>query len=280
MAEGGEIRQGEDSNSSWGLPSYPSEGESEDDSSAQIESSRERTDMAKINQIDQLSLVMEKNESRYSVVSAVGGGNMGRVTEPCESISAEYWQNTFVPHVLQYLQNDFEGKSRLQDVGYAIFGILEECSEFLLVFYGSRYAQDRLLEASDILYYCVLLNIILGRDFCKIEYSPHLFCLFGAKTISTKNIWHVDFNDFLELTHKLAKIGRKHNEILPCIENYGPQLANIVSDILLFVSVHCQISLKSLGILNIRKLTQRAAAKRANKSVRQRGGGDTHFNVM
>ena len=142
MAEGGEIRQGEDSNSSWGLPSYPSEGESEDDSSAQIESSRERTDMAKINQIDQLSLVMEKNESRYSVVSAVGGGNMGRVTEPCESISAEYWQNTFVPHVLQFLENDFEGKSRLHDVGYAIFGILEECAEFLLVFYGSRYAQD------------------------------------------------------------------------------------------------------------------------------------------
>jgi len=61
MAEGGEIRQGDDSNSSWGLPSYPSEGENEDESLTRIESSRERTDTAKIDQIDQLSLVMEKN---------------------------------------------------------------------------------------------------------------------------------------------------------------------------------------------------------------------------
>ena len=132
MAEGGEIRQGEDSNSSWGLPSYPSEGENEDESLTMTRSSQQRTDTSKIDQIDQLSLVMEKNESRYSVVNAMGEDNMGRVTEPCESISADFWQNTFVPHVLNFLEKDFIGKSRLHDVGYAIFGILEECAEFLL----------------------------------------------------------------------------------------------------------------------------------------------------
>ena len=75
MAEGGEIIQGDDSNSSWGLPSYPSEGENEGESLTMTKSSQQRTDTSKIDQIDQLSLVMEKNESRYSVVNA-----MGRIT--------------------------------------------------------------------------------------------------------------------------------------------------------------------------------------------------------
>ena len=254
MAEGGELRNVEQ------LRFLEEEDEEQ----------REKIDTKKIDRIDPLSLLGKHDDRDF------GEESMGRVTLPVESISGEFWQDTFVPHVIHFLERDFEGKDRLEDVGYAISGILEECAEFLLVFYGSRYEQDRLLEASDIIYYAVLLNIILGQENCKIEYSPHLYCLFGARTISTRHIWQVDFNDFLKLTQKLAKIGRKHNEVLPCIAEYGPKLGNIISDILLFVSVHCQTNLKQIAVLNIRKLTHRATKKRIRMS-KELG---SHFSMM
>jgi len=259
MAEGGELRQVEQKRFS----------------EEETEGITEKIDTTKIDRIDNLSFFGKNDDRDLSEDSE----NMGRVTRPAESISGEFWQNTFVPHVLHFLEKNFEGKDRLDDVGYAISGILEECAEFLLVFYGSRYEQDRLLEASDILYYVVLLNIILGQEHCQIEYSPHFFCLFGAKSIVTRHNWHVDFNDFLKLTQKLAKIGRKHNDILPCKAEYGPKLGNICSDILLFVSVHCQIDLKQIAILNIRKLTHRATKRRIrmSKELRER---ELHFSMM
>jgi hypothetical protein len=77
----------------------------------------------------------------------------------------------------------------------------------------------------------------------------------------------------------LAKIGRKHNEVLPCLAEYGPKLGNLISDILLFVSVHCKTSLKEIAILNIRKLTHRATKRRIRmgKELRER---DAHFSLM
>ena len=91
MAEGGELRHVEQIRFS----------------EEETEGQTEKIDTKKIDRIDNLSL-LEKHDDRD-----LGEENLGRVTLPVESISGEFWQNTFVPHVIFFLEKNFEGKRQV-----------------------------------------------------------------------------------------------------------------------------------------------------------------------
>jgi hypothetical protein len=176
-------------------------------------------------------------------------------TEPRKPL-LEY--GVFWPDIYTNFVIDFVKPGNENALSYSLFGLIEECTEFIQLIDKPDDSKELLLEAGDILYYAVLTSTNIRKDDPDTDPWPNFFLI--DESSKEKNITFNENakNQMLLDIQKLAKIGTKVYKLKTNYEEYKTIVHLIISNIIKIVTQKTQCNLLYIAEKNIEKLINRA----------------------
>jgi hypothetical protein len=166
----------------------------------------------------------------------------------------EFWPNIYTNFVINFVKPGNENS-----VPYSLFGLIEECIEFIQIIDNPDNSEELLLEAGDILYYAVLTS----KNLRKIDHStdpwPDFFLI--DESSKEKGIKFNEYakNQMLLDTQKLAKLGTKIYKLEENrYEDYKTFVHLIISNIVKIMTQKTRCNLLYIAEKNMEKLINRA----------------------
>jgi hypothetical protein len=165
-----------------------------------------------------------------------------------------YWPNIYTNFV-----TDFVRPGNENSLPYSLFGLIEECIEFIQIIDKPDKLEELLLEAGDILYYAVLTNKNMSQNDSNSDPWPNFFL-----TDDSSKEQELKFNEYakdqmLLDIQKLAKLGTKVYKLDKNYEEYKTIVHLIISSIVKIVTQKTQCNLLYIAEKNREKLLNRVA---------------------
>jgi hypothetical protein len=167
----------------------------------------------------------------------------------------EFWPNIYTNFVINFVKPGNENS-----VPYSLFGLIEECIEFIQIIDNPDNSEELLLEAGDILYYAVLTSKNLRKiDDHSTDPWPDFFLI--DESSKEKGIKFNEYakNQMLLDTQKLAKLGTKIYKLEENrYEDYKTFVHLIISNIVKIMTQKTRCNLLYIAEKNMEKLINRA----------------------
>jgi hypothetical protein len=165
-----------------------------------------------------------------------------------------FWPNIYTNFVIDFVKPGNENS-----LPYSLFGLIEECTEFVQLIEKPDNSEELLLEAGDILYYAVLTSKNLRKNDPDTDPWPNFFLIDDSSKEKGIEFNEYAKNQMLLDIQKLAKLGTK---VYKLEENhygdYKTFVHLIISSLVKIVTQKTQCNLLYIAEKNIEKLINRA----------------------
>ena len=165
-----------------------------------------------------------------------------------------FWSNIYTNFVIDFVKPGNENS-----LPYSLFGLIEECTEFVQLIEKPDNSEELLLEAGDILYYAVLTSKNLRKNDPDTDPWPNFFLIDDSSKEKGIEFNEYAKNQMLLDIQKLAKLGTK---VYKLEENhygdYKTFVHLIISSLVKIVTQKTQCNLLYIAEKNIEKLINRA----------------------
>jgi hypothetical protein len=138
-------------------------------------------------------------------------------TEPRKPL-LEY--GVFWPDIYTNFVIDFVKPGNENSLPYSLFGLIEECIEFIQIIDKPDKSEELLLEAGDILYYAVLTSKNMSQNDSSSDPLPNFFSTDYSSKKQELNFNEYAMNQMLLDIQKLAKLGTKVYKLDKNYEEY------------------------------------------------------------
>jgi hypothetical protein len=165
-----------------------------------------------------------------------------------------FWPNTYTNFVIDFVKPGNENS-----LPYSLFGLIEECIEFIQIIDKPDKSEELLLEAGDILYYAVLTSKNMSQNDSSSDPLPNFFSTDYSSKKQELNFNEYAMNQMLLDIQKLAKLGTKVYKLDKNYEEYKSFVHLIISSIVKIVTQKTGCNLIYIAEKNREKLLNRVA---------------------
>ena len=165
-----------------------------------------------------------------------------------------FWPNTYTNFVINFVKPGNENS-----LPYSLFGLIEECIEFIQIIDKPDKSEELLLEAGDILYYAVLTSKNMSQNDSSSDPLPNFFSTDYSSKKQELNFNEYAMNQMLLDIQKLAKLGTKVYKLDKNYEEYKSFVHLIISSIVKIVTQKTGCNLIYIAEKNREKLLNRVA---------------------